>query len=711
VANLDIVPNETLGTSESFPASRSALKCAFVRFAFLLLLALTSCADLAPHANAPVAKDGALDLSQWDFERDGPVTLDGKWDFIWSALPAEHDDLVTRPRTTSIDVPGQWDSNPDFDGVGYATYRLRLRLPALALALSKTHADSAWEMFADVDGSRTRVIGCGTPASTAPNEVACAKFSLGDLPRATDVVLVEGVSNFVYPRGGQGASTSIGTRQQLEDLRDAKRDRDFFLVGFILVVGIYHLVLFALRTSERAPLWFGLFCIVMATRDLERGRHLEDLLPALHLWAASKRVEYLGFYFAAPLFFAYLDAVLGYTMNRIAKRVFIGCWLALAVVVAAPPIVFGYTAKPAQVVVIAGIAWIIFAITRSFLRTGDRILLVVLLGFVILGSTILLDILSNADIIGLPILTPVGQAAFVVAQAAVIAAANARARKDVERLSKLKDEFLANTSHELRTPLNAIINIPHGILGQIEDRTAIVCSSCGAQFEAEDGADVDNMACPSCNATTLTLTSVKSYGDTGDALAAHLRSIIGSGEQLLAVVNDILDFSKLAAGQLTLRREGLDAADVVTRSLAVVAPLASAAKVSLVSRASVGVTLSADRVRLTQVLVNLVANAVKFSPAGAAVDVEASEAGGDVVFRVIDRGVGIAAEHHALIFESFRQVEAGHTRKHGGTGLGLSIVKQIVELHGGSVRVDSALAKGATFTVRLPRAPRREGSP
>jgi signal transduction histidine kinase len=105
---------------------------------------------------------------------------------------------------------------------------------------------------------------------------------------------------------------------------------------------------------------------------------------------------------------------------------------------------------------------------------------------------------------------------------------------------------------------------------------------------------------------------------------------------------------------------------------------------------------------LLQVLINLLGNAVRFSPRGASVDVEARASGSAIAIRVVDRGIGIAPEHHVAIFESFRQIDAGHTRKHGGAGLGLAIAKQLVELHGGRIDVDSALGKGAVFTVHLP---------
>ncbi len=287
-----------------------------------------------------------------------------------------------------------------------------------------------------------------------------------------------------------------------------------------------------------------------------------------------------------------------------------------------------------------------------------------------------------------------------------------------EETARLKSEFLANTSHELRTPLNAILNVPRGLLQQIEERSVVACSRCGSLFEAEDDAPVeDDTPCPSCGEPGLVLEQRRFAPDDGDALAAHLQSIIGSGEHLLAVVNDILDFSKLSAGRMKLSPEALAAADVVARALETVGPVARAAGVEVRSDIDGDTHLDADRTRLTQVLINLAANAVKFSPRGGVVHVEArtvADAGKearDVVFRVRDAGPGIAPEHHTAIFESFRQVEGGHTRRHGGTGLGLAIVKQIVELHGGTVAVESALGEGSTFIVRMPARPGPAAAP
>jgi signal transduction histidine kinase len=299
----------------------------------------------------------------------------------------------------------------------------------------------------------------------------------------------------------------------------------------------------------------------------------------------------------------------------------------------------------------------------------------------------------------------------VLCQAVVLARGVARARRTAEELSQrllhldqLKNEFLANVSHELRTPLNAIINIPEALLGQFHERAVLACDGCGASFEEDDTVNVATTPCGACDALRLRRERRLLPPDDSTDLAARLRSVSRSGRHLLAVVNDVLDHSKLVAQRFTVDRVIVDVDELVARAVEHTGPVAQAAHVVLHADVPKDLRVYADPLRVVQVLVNLLANAVKFSPAGAVVDLTAARDGGDVVLRVVDRGPGIAPEHHGLIFEAYRQVDSGHTRKHGGTGLGLSIVKQIVELHGGTVSVDSAVGAGATFVIRLPGA-------
>ncbi len=229
----------------------------------------------------------------------------------------------------------------------------------------------------------------------------------------------------------------------------------------------------------------------------------------------------------------------------------------------------------------------------------------------------------------------------------------------LEAASRHKSEFLANMSHELRTPLNAI-------LGYTELIT-------------------DNI-----------------YGEVPAKIREVLERVQRSGQHLLGLINDVLDLSKIEAGQLTLSVDDYSVADVVQSVLVAVESLAAEKKLAL--KAMVPSDLprgKGDERRITQVFLNLVGNAIKFTEAG---EIRIQATASDGVFRVSvsDTGPGIPQADQQRIFEEFQQADSSSTRTKGGTGLGLSIAKRIIEMHGGRMWVESSVGKGSTFSFDLP---------
>jgi signal transduction histidine kinase len=248
----------------------------------------------------------------------------------------------------------------------------------------------------------------------------------------------------------------------------------------------------------------------------------------------------------------------------------------------------------------------------------------------------------------------------------VVAIQNARLFREIEEkgreleiASKHKSQFLANMSHELRTPMNAILGY-----------------------------------------TELMLDSI--YGEPTEKMRAVLERLQANGRHLLGLINDVLDLSKIEAGQLTLSLDDYSLSDLVHGVLSAVEPLA--AEKRLVFKAEVTPDLPAgrgDERRLSQVLLNLVGNAIKFTDAGE-VAIRASATNGSFTVAVCDTGPGISGADQAKIFEEFQQADSSITRKKGGTGLGLSIAKRIIEMHGGRIWVESEPGKGSKFQFTVP---------
>jgi signal transduction histidine kinase len=255
----------------------------------------------------------------------------------------------------------------------------------------------------------------------------------------------------------------------------------------------------------------------------------------------------------------------------------------------------------------------------------------------------------------------------VLQQTRALAVAEREARKESERVSmelaevsRHKSEFLAGMSHELRTPLNAIIGF-----SEVLDR--------------------------------------RLPGGLNDRQARYVVDIVESGRHLLALINDVLDLAKVEAGRMDLSLGEVDLRAALDNGITLVRERAHQAGIELVLDAPSDTTLMADARKLKQIVVNLLANAVKFTPPGGRVTIQGRQDSlGQTVVSVIDTGPGIALADQDRIFEEFAQAGAGPTRAHEGTGLGLPLARSLVELHGGHLIVDSTLGHGSIFSFTLP---------
>jgi signal transduction histidine kinase len=192
------------------------------------------------------------------------------------------------------------------------------------------------------------------------------------------------------------------------------------------------------------------------------------------------------------------------------------------------------------------------------------------------------------------------------------------------------------------------------------------------------------------------------YGEVPSKMADVLERIQQNGRHLLGLINDVLDLSKIEAGQLTLSPVDYSMRELVLDVVSATEALAAEKQLALEVDAPANLPPGrGDERRLTQVLLNLVSNAIKFTEAGS-VSIGAKAEDGHFLVTVSDTGVGIAPEDQARIFEEFHQVDSSSTRRKGGTGLGLAIAKRIVELHGGRIWVESEIGEGSTFVFTLP---------
>ncbi|MGH9793233.1 MAG: PAS domain S-box protein [Candidatus Acidiferrales bacterium] len=234
--------------------------------------------------------------------------------------------------------------------------------------------------------------------------------------------------------------------------------------------------------------------------------------------------------------------------------------------------------------------------------------------------------------------------------------------REVERANRMKSQFLASMSHELRTPLNAVIGFSE-------------------------------------------LMSEETAGPLNEKQRRYIEHVLNGARHLLQLINDILDLAKVESGQLLLRAEDFSLGEALPEVLSTIRPLAMNKRMQVESRVREEIRLRADRVRVKQILYNLLTNAVKFTAEGGQVWIDASVASGAVCISVGDTGIGIPPEEHQAIFNEFYQVGTTTKGVKEGTGLGLAISRRLVEAHEGNIWVESEPGKGSRFSFTVPAAP------
>lgn len=232
-----------------------------------------------------------------------------------------------------------------------------------------------------------------------------------------------------------------------------------------------------------------------------------------------------------------------------------------------------------------------------------------------------------------------------------------------EEANQSKSEFLANMSHELRTPLNAINGFSD-------------------------------------------IMQKEMFGPLGDPrYREYIADILFSGQHLLSLINDILDMSKIEAGKMTLNSEPMSISDMITQVLRIVRGRADENRLKLIYDEIEAQDIEADPRAVKQVLLNLITNAIKFTPEGGTVTIEVEPKSAGILVHIHDTGIGISQEDIARLAQPFEQIDSQHSRKHEGTGLGLALSKSLVELHGGNFSIASELEQGTSVTFTLPNTP------
>lgn len=625
-------------------------------------------------------ENGVLDLRGFDFQHE-VVDLEGPWVATSGLVDASA--FESLPKAHAAKLPSAWSNLVDGAGKPILRREVTMRLTVLLdthkvkrLSIDCPQQASAYELL--VDGHR--VLSNGKVGVSAQEEVPENRYDRGMLPPLSPrMTFLLRVSNHHRDEGGQLRRLTLGD--------PVRAHASFFWEVMPMLVAMSIMLLFAIHSlgflvfslPEKTNLLFGLYCFLWLLAGLGAAADFNFMT----MWVPS-------FPYEASLIWTFILVALSLLTvgllceSMFSNRILIWANRGLMVVVAFCVVFylfgpFEYAFRVFNFMVGLGFAEVIFLSYSLVLaiRKGIPGAIPFAVGYAVFMAATAHDGFVFLGWANPPYTMIPGGAALAVAEALVLAMRFFRTvrankqllsqvqQKNVElgRLSRIKDEFLANTSHELRTPLHSILGMTESVL---EDRAIAL----------------------------------------GSESRASLKQVVSSARRLNRLVDDILDAAKLETGELVLRRDSVALDTLVAEVLASFQANADRKGVKLVSRVDRDLTrVWVDADRLTQVLCNLVGNSLKFTDMGF-VEIAARQAGGVVEVSVSDTGIGVPAQDRDKIFLPFEQADGG---RRGGTGLGLSICRKLVEIHGGTLRLEPREGGGSVFLFTLPPTP--QGAP
>ncbi|MUT68313.1 cell wall metabolism sensor histidine kinase WalK [Paenibacillus sp. NEAU-GSW1] len=649
------------------------------------------------------AEAGTIDVSEWRFDRNGPVTLDGEWAFYWRQL-LEPSSIGTGTASPAVyvHVPDIWSSyslnGKPLSNQGYATYKLTIRFDesdrGRSFSLWIPNAATAYRLWIDgreVDGNG--IVGPNRVDMVPKNNSKAYLF----VPLSTETEIVIQVSNFVQRKGGLWDEVSLGYADQINRLQVHGAILQSGMAGILLIMGLYHLALFFMQREYKEALFFGGLCLIIGLRTLVVGQTLlVRLFPHLP-WEIGVKIEYWGFVLGLAFFLYYVKTLFPRdTSLWYVRLVALIASVFSLLVLLLPASVYTRWMLPYQIVIVISFFYIGFIFGLAAWRKRNDAWMNFASWICLLGAVIN-DVLFYNLIVVTGDLFPFGLLSAIIIQMVMLTRRYSRTFHDVKRLSG--ELAVLNDSLELK----------------IRERTAEL-EEAGRQLALTAQARrrlMSNISHELGTPLSLVQGYVKGMIDgviPPDNLN-YLRLIYDKTISLDRLIGDLGELSKLEAKQVSFDSRPVrvwqlvaKAADGQQWEFEQSGLSFKAESIGSMDSAKDPVVL-ADAFRLEQVLVNFLSNAKKHTPPGGHVQINVSvtdrEGKRQVCVSVTDGGEGIDEKALPFVFERYYQAQRKDGKK-PGMGLGLAICKEIIELHGGEIGVWSKPGEGSTFYFTLP---------
>lgn len=385
----------------------------------------------------PIAKNGLLDLSEWDFEKNGTIKLNGEWEFYWENF-YEYNDFETglAEKPQLIKVPENWNKyiNKNNYGKGYGTYRLKIHLPASGSEYALIVKPKGSSYTIHVNNNLINRIGkTGKSRSEATGSYQSKNIQFNTNHQEIDLIIH--ISNYQHPEGGIRQEIYLGPRTRIKSRFEKEIAMTLFFIGSFLIIGLYNIILYIIRKKERYLLFFGIFCLLLTIRGLFSNYYFIYLFGNFN-WNYIIKIEYLSFYMAVPTFGLLVYSLFPIDYSRkIAHIYFIGSAIYTIPVLMLPPRLFLYGSDPFEISIFLLGIYILY-VTIKARNKGRNGIKAFIAGFILFFVSVINDILHNNEIYTTANISSYGLFIFILFQSYIISVKYSKKFSSVERLSK-----------------------------------------------------------------------------------------------------------------------------------------------------------------------------------------------------------------------------------------------------------------------------------
>jgi len=668
------------------------------------------------------SEEGNLDLTQVHVS-ENPQKLKGEWAFYWQEMLSPEDIQIRSARDGNhdrwISIPGSWlgyrMDGQQLDGKGFATFRVVIELSEqdrnerLALRLPTIfHAYKLW-----VNGELLAEVGAvGQDKSSVTPQLATKLVFFQ--PKNDRVELVMQVANFHHKRGGITKYIEFGGSDVLTVRTNLKIAAEMFIIASLLVIGVYHMLLFILRRKDRATLYFGLFTLLFGIRSLLVGEHLiTHLWPAIP-WELQFKFEYLILCSSGYIITMYFDCIFPNYVSRcfrLGSRIATGA-LCLVVIVT-PALIYSKLLLMIGLIVILHMVYLMVGLGHAAIRHMEGALIFLLVSVVAL-VTVVNDFLYYNEWSRIGNTSPLGLLVFTIAQMILLSSRFTRAASNEERIAR-----------ELQVANNKLTEMNMNLERTVQDRTQALSAahddlrtSYDRLLHSEQGRK--KLLAYITHDLRMPLSSMLGYveavqdGVKPERNEQYLKYIRDNTIRINRMIEELSFLSHLETGQVSFRMEPVHVSHFLRGFFEQYELVVRDAGLDFMLDIGDGEdqrpnmpVVEMDAQRLDQALFNLVSNAMKFTSRGGLVRIAlAVDEVNDTRYAIIsvqDSGMGIPPDQLEQIFDrNYKYDRPGVETGVEGSGLGLAICREIVQAHGGTVRAESDGKTGSIFYVSLP---------